>query len=63
MIRVCVISDGCTAMTVPAEDWKNHIGEIQDLPPMHYEDEQAYTLTFKSIPRSEFENMREFDGF
>lgn len=62
-IRVCVISDGCTSLTVPAGEWTDHIAEIQDLPPMHHEDEQVYTLIFKSIKRSELDDLPEFDGF
>ena len=63
IIRVCVIHDGCTSLIVPASEWTDHIAEINDLPPMHHEDEQQYTLTFKNMPRSEVESLPEFDGF
>ena len=63
MIRVACIAHDGTTFVVPANELGQHVDSLDDCRGDTEGEELSYTLTFKTISRTEFDSLGDFDGF
>lgn len=63
VVRVCVISDGCSELIIPADKLNEHITEIQDDPDCVAGEDVEYTLRFTWMDSDAVDELNEFSGF